>query len=510
MNRFATFLVFVLLLGVGAEAQRYGDTIDMMQRQPEYYYNDWWADRWEDTTSERMFLNYEAVSDLDYDDYRYNYTDRPLSIVGLAAVIGVTNWLIGGSMFDYVDTMIMPEYLMLAQAYPDSSFVILRSVSGDVRDSHRFARLRWFPGDNHVYNCCRNLPPEDSVVRLYEYYFDKPVVVFDSFYVGSTTNFQNWGDDPDWFAHPPFRFWTGTYSAYSIGATDYLCEGSPCTFPLFKYRVVLPDGSFYYQYISFYTLVFPIVGPDTCFPVTGLRVVYADSGRAELAWESEYSTGWELAWGPAGTPPDSCAIVLCDTVGAVLDSLLPDTRYVAYVRSKNEYADPTCYSEGSAPVEIIYRSHYRAEVFANDAGRGRVSGGGEYYGGDTVTLTATPWILYGFLKWDDGVRDNPRQFVITQDTAFTAIFVSREGIDAPDSVGTEIRLQPNPASGRVEVLCGCRMTLLEVIDPQGRRVLTQPADDTTVMMDISKLPTGLYTVKAHTVCGTSARRLMVK
>ena len=127
--------------------------------------------------------------------------------------MGVSNWLIGGSMFDYVDTMIMPEYLMSAQAYPDSSFVILKSVSVEVRDSHRFARLRWFPGDNHVYHCCRDLPPEDSVVRLYEYYFDKPVMVFDSFYVGSTTNFQNWGDDPDWFTHPPFLFWTGTYCA---------------------------------------------------------------------------------------------------------------------------------------------------------------------------------------------------------------------------------------------------------------------------------------------------------
>lgn len=119
---------------------------------------------------------------------------------------------------------------------------------------------------------------------------------------------------------------------------------------LLKYCVVRPDSSFYYQYINFYTLVFPIVGPDTCYPVTGLRVVYADSGRAELTWQSEGCTSvWELAWGPVGTPPDSCAIVLCDTVGAVLDSLLPDTRYVAYVRSKNEYADPTCYSEWSSP-----------------------------------------------------------------------------------------------------------------------------------------------------------------
>ena len=504
MNRFATFLVFVLLLGVGAEAQRYGDTVDMMQRQPEYYYNDWWADQWEDTTSERLFLEWVHITA--YHDYRYNYTDRPLSIVGLAAVMGVFSY--GGSMFNYVDTMIMPEYLMLAQAYPDSSFDILRSVSVDVRDSHRFARLRWFPGDNHVYHCCRTLPPEDSVLRLYEYYFDKPVMVYDSFYVGSTKNWLYRGDDPSSLIFP-FLFWIANYKNSYDGYIQ--CDSAPCTFPLFKYRIVLPDGRFYYTYRNQYNLIFPIVGPDTCFPVADLQVVYADSGRAELTWQSDgYSTGWELAWGPAGTPPDSCAIVLCDTVGAVLDSLLPDTHYEAYIRSKNEYADPTCYSEWSDPVEFFYRSHYRTEVFANDAGRGRVSGDGEYYGGDTVTLTATPWILYGFLKWDDGVRDNPRRFVITQDTSFTAIFVSREGIDAPDSVGTEIRLQPNPASGRVEVLCSCRMTLLEVVDPQGRRVLTQPADDTTVMMDISKLPTGLYSVKAHTVCGTSASRLMVK
>ena len=162
-------------------------------------------------------------------------------------------------------------------------------------------------------------------------------------------------------------------------------------------------------------------------------------------------------------------------------------------------------------MEIIYRSHYRAEVFANDAGRGRVSGGGEYYGGDTVTLTATPWILYGFLKWDDGVRDNPRRFVITQDTAFTAIFVSRESIDSPDSTGAEVlHLLPNPAKGKVGVQCGSRMTRVEIIDAQGRQLLEQPAEGTAVSLDISRLPEGLYTVRAHTAIGTASRRLLVK
>ena len=41
---------------------------------------------------------------------------------------------------------------------------------------------------------------------------------------------------------------------------------------------------------------------------------------------------------------------------------------------------------------------------------------------DKVTITATANHGYHFVKWSDGKTDNPRAFVITQDTAFTAEF----------------------------------------------------------------------------------------
>ena len=41
---------------------------------------------------------------------------------------------------------------------------------------------------------------------------------------------------------------------------------------------------------------------------------------------------------------------------------------------------------------------------------------------DKVTITATATHGYHFVKWSDGKTDNPRKFVITQDTAFTAEF----------------------------------------------------------------------------------------
>ncbi len=48
---------------------------------------------------------------------------------------------------------------------------------------------------------------------------------------------------------------------------------------------------------------------------------------------------------------------------------------------------------------------------------------------DDMQLTATPNYGYHFVKWSDGVTNNPRAIVLTQDTTFTAEF-------APDRVGT--------------------------------------------------------------------------
>ena len=53
---------------------------------------------------------------------------------------------------------------------------------------------------------------------------------------------------------------------------------------------------------------------------------------------------------------------------------------------------------------------------------GTVSGAssGQYL--DNITLTAEANYGYHFAQWSDGVTDNPRTFVLTQDTAFTAEF----------------------------------------------------------------------------------------
>ena len=47
---------------------------------------------------------------------------------------------------------------------------------------------------------------------------------------------------------------------------------------------------------------------------------------------------------------------------------------------------------------------------------------------EEVTISATPYDNYSFVRWSDGVTANPRTFTLTQDTAFVAIFeISRSG-----------------------------------------------------------------------------------
>ena len=57
-----------------------------------------------------------------------------------------------------------------------------------------------------------------------------------------------------------------------------------------------------------------------------------------------------------------------------------------------------------------------------DAQQGSISGStsGKYL--DVISLTAIPNTGYHFSQWHDGVTDNPRSFVLTQDTTFAAFF----------------------------------------------------------------------------------------
>ena len=67
------------------------------------------------------------------------------------------------------------------------------------------------------------------------------------------------------------------------------------------------------------------------------------------------------------------------------------------------------------------KNTYAISLSCNEE-QGRVEGvtSAEYL--DTVTISVTPNIGYHFVQWSDGNTDNPRHFILTQDTTFSAEF----------------------------------------------------------------------------------------
>ena len=65
---------------------------------------------------------------------------------------------------------------------------------------------------------------------------------------------------------------------------------------------------------------------------------------------------------------------------------------------------------------------YAVQVASGNSAMGSASGQGTYTHGSTATLAATAAYGYHFGQWSDGNSDNPRQLVVTDSVALTALF----------------------------------------------------------------------------------------
>ena len=152
--------------------------------------------------------------------------------------------------------------------------------------------------------------------------------------------------------------------------------------------------------------------------------------------------------------------------------------------------------------------YYTVTVASSDDAMGSVLGGGTYEAGTEVTLTAMPAEGHEFVQWNDGPADNPRTFVLTSDTAFTAQFQPEVGIDDVDA--TTVTLHPNPATTTVTLTGlepGAQVT---IVDLNGREISKFKIQNSEFEIDVTSLASGAYYVRITGQRQNAIRKLIVK
>ena len=133
--------------------------------------------------------------------------------------------------------------------------------------------------------------------------------------------------------------------------------------------------------------------------------------------------------------------------------------------------------------------YYTLTVLSADATMGSVSEGGTWAEGEEVTIEAIPNDGYLFSHWNDGDMTNPRTFILTSDTTFTAYFIV-EPVGIDERAMEQITVSSH--HGDI-VICLETPRPLWVYDVEGRLFIQKPADGT--LSHTLPVPDGVYIVK---------------
>ena len=453
-------LVLLLLVGGAVSAQRYHlDTVmrpfiyvDIQSRLDSGKLVDLtWG--YKNVVYNGLWLNINGHCDL----LQYNYIEGGADIYGIVVWVDIPDWWRDTTMLDLV------ESVYLYEATPDT-FQEMAVAPINLRDT--FSTQPWPLTDDYTGNPMLEVDDEpcDTPYTVSYYnglagywcYFDKPVHVEDSFYVGfseySAIRFLRYWNEPGGVLYQPLSF--GFFRGLHGSESEY------CRFPNIKKKfrwmnmwdrpTGLPFGEWLPAESQHFYLVFPILGVvDTvwdelseCGPV---ELIYISSSRGdttELRWTREMGRGeWQLSYGRVGTEPDSGRIETCyNNSWKYVDTLHRRDCMVAYVRVVCRDCDTLRYSDWS---------------------RG-VTWGGE-----------------------------------------------RTGIDGAGD-GNGVRVMPNPAREEVTVESECRMDGIDVYGSDGKRYMTVQGQPHKAGFTVRGWSAGIYVLAVHTEAGDVVKRLSVE
>lgn len=450
----------------------------------QFDYNDWVTSDPQhplSVTTDRLYTDFYVARTDEWnrapifgDLVQYNY------IEGGADVYGIAVWGWPGRSY----LPVFPQdSLFLFDATPDSMVLkaqlLFNNLDSNALDSH-ISDTNDFPDRyNFPPSCSDPLNMRHVILMRWNYLFDKPIHVEDSFYVGASNYYPkypymylDWMTDPlresDSCPLPPSNeFWYGLMNTMHYGVVRY---DDSCVMPFQKVKtrdysnnpyagsIGLSDlvkGDWQVDSIRTFFMIVPIVGiydtswiVDTpaCLPVTGFNLLSHFGDIVTLRWnpDGEHDE-YQVSYGPEGIDPDSGTIVTTfNSRWRFIDTVHNGTTMVGYVRTVCRELDTLRYS-----------------------------------------------------PWSEGV---------TWQTSYVDIKPPREG----DRLAGGIRLMPNPARGEVTLMSNYRISSADIYRADGTKhasIITLPY---TARFDVGDWPKGVYFVVVHTQLGDVAKKLVVE
>ncbi len=500
MKRSSFIVLAILFLAAPSisrsQNQLYFNEGDTIYGRDTIYHYQWWSDQWMADPSNRLFC-VEGYPLWHGRVLQYCHTDQPLNIIGIATSLYTYIWAIPPAEYgNYPHGLSIPtdipplrqEYVLLYEA--DTSRAQLREVGRlpvDYTKAPRYMNLELRYNPEHI-TCCNDAREINKVLAIREFYFEKPITVYDSFYVGHTQN-TDWCPDPE----GTWEAWMGV-TCFGIGflathnhCTDASCASTPTRLWYLKQDDYArwPNGhdTNWYHETGGNLIEFPIILIDSSFfdgppqyecpQATSFRVANIDTaaGKVVFLWDTHADhQSWQISYGPSGTAPDDGTIVNCPIQVGQIMNLDTCKGYVAYVRAVCNH-DSIVYSEWSDSLQI------------------RICDTTQGGGTERIDVTAA-------------------QFV---------------------------QLLPNPAYEQVQVISSYGINSIEVYDLQGRAVLqtgcgqgdtpwpaatplregTAGAASTahpalTAQFSVGGWLPGIYIAIVHTPAGNFSKKLVVK
>lgn len=488
-------IVFLLLLAIVAISFSQ-DTLFVGDRDPKYYYGgktnywDWWFlnvrssehNEWGDSITFRL-VGWTRHGKSEF--AKAVHVDRPIKVIGvaLAAETDIN--------YPVAITTPLPDYAILYHP-DDTNMVKIASARWDT------ASPSWYiPVDMDVWRrsywanrrAIGYWSWESNYKPVYEAYFEEPVIVTDSCYIGLTNNgyyrFSKgiftvptpWGD-----MEVDSVYWAGPRRAYYANVMMYDTAVVLCKPPYWRERFhivdqyngvgnlpIPPEDTFwhYQPYANnvleghpersataggIFIHVFPIIDTgwnsdvlepftDSCPAPNNFRVVDVFDGNATLYCESDV-TEWQVSVGHGISTPEMGSLHHFNSQFATISDLDTAQWYVAWVRAVCDSGSYSAWSDS-----LLF-----------------------YVPADTT---------------------HQHESVVTAEDYYTS-------------------LVPNPASDRVLIASPFRIREIEIYTLSGKRVLLQAGKGGDNEVDISSLPSGTYVVRVKTNRGFAVKKLVVR